>query len=257
MEDFEKFDKPEAVESNKPVVVAPTPPKEVKILKVNDRGALALASIEDQLLFAQRILSERLISDTFKTPQQVVIAFQYAKAMQINELLALKMMYVVNGRPCLYGEGPLSLVQRTGLVTSLREFFLDENGEEISVKNKNLKSPVFASVTQIRRRGDDEVQEDFFTLEDLAQAKLDIGKYGKKEVWEKWQRIMMRYKARSMALKSKFADLIAGIPIAEYDENFSPEMPQVTVPKNALVEEIENTYGNPKEEANPQPEAPR
>jgi hypothetical protein len=214
--------------------VIPEAPKEVasnkKSLAVGQRGELALLTLEDQLGFAKKLIDEKMISDTFKTPQQVVVAFQYAKVMGLPEILAVKMMYVVNGRPSLFAEGPLSLVQRNPKFKSIREYFINEAGDEISPKNKNLKEKVWGAVCEVMRQGDTEPQVDYFTLDDLALAKLDKNSKGeKKDVWAKWERLMLRYKARAIALRSKFADLIAGIPIAEYDFNHAPEMPMKDV----------------------------
>lgn len=226
--------------------VAPTPPTPIKKnLVVTEKGQIALASLEDQLSFAKKLIDEKMISDTFKTPQQVVIAFQYAKALNMNELLALKMMYVVNGRPALYAEGPLSLVQRSPSFYKINEVYVDENGDEITKPKKDLK--IFGSVTKLWRKGDEAPQIDWFTLDDLAKAGLDKNGYGKKkDVWDKWERIMMRYKARTMGLRSKFADSLAGIPIAEYDFHFSPEVPEIrdVGRSNAnLAGELNKEYG--------------
>lgn len=210
--------------------------KDKKNLAVNEKGGFALTTLDDQLTFASRLIELKMISDTFKTPQQVVIAFQYAKALDIPELLAVKNMYVVNGKPSLFAEGPLSLVQRNPAFLKIREYFLDEEQKEICPKNVNLNKKVYAAVTEVWRKGDTEPQVDFFTLDDLKTAKLDVNSIGnKKDVWVKWERIMLRYKARSMALKSKFADMLAGIPIAEYDDSFSPEMPEI---KEATPREV-------------------
>lgn len=230
---------------------------EKKQLQTDHAGRLMLTSLEDQLSFAKRLIDQEMVSSTFKTPQQLVVAFQYAKAMQMNEMIAIKMMYVVGGRPCLYGEGPLSLCLRTGLVEKIEEFYVDENIERISVENKNLNARVYASVTRIKRKGDQSEQEDYFTLDDLARAGIDKTYQGKKkETWEKWERIMLRYKARTLALRSKFADLIAGIPIAEYDYSFTPEEPSVIVQekKKNIADELNSVYV-PKEKDNSEQEA--
>lgn len=198
-----------------------------KSLETTSTGKLSLASLDDQKAFAMRMIADKMISDTFKTPQQVIIGIQYSKAMNLEPIVGLRMMYVVNGKPSLYGEGPLALCYRADQVAQIREFFIDEEGEEICFSKKNLKSKVWGSVTQVWRKGDELMQEDTFTLDDMKRAKMDITDKGRKTVWEKYERLMMRYKARSIALRTKFPDLIAGIPIAEYNDNFSPETPEI------------------------------
>lgn len=239
-QDFDEFQG----ETMRPFV---TPMPESKVVKPQgtqlttlQTGVVALESLSEQLAFAERLIKEEMVSSTFKTPQQVVIGIQYAKVMKMEPIAALKMMYVVGNKPCLYSEGPLLLCQRSSVFDKIEEFFIDDDGLRISFDNKNLKSKVFGAVTRVWRKGDPLVQEDFFTLDDLKRAKLDVSKYGKKDVWEKWERLMLRYKARSMALKSKFADLIGGIGISEYDENFSPELPTITVEKTSS---LNDTFG--------------
>lgn len=212
-------------------------------LSTTDTGTIALQSLSDQLKFGEILLAKKMVSSTFSTPGDVVIGIQYCKELKLPVIAGLRLMYVVNNRPCLYSEGPLLLCQRTGEVESFEEFFVDSNGDRICVEKKNLTATVYAAVTRVKRRGQEGIQEDYFTKDDLAKAKLDVGKGGKKDVWEKWERLMMRYKARSMALKSKFADCIGGIGIAEYDHSFSPEMPEIAPAANNVAQELNETYG--------------
>ena len=179
-------------------------------ITTKENGKFNLVSLESQLSFADSLIRQRVISETFKTPQQVVIAIQFCLSLNIDPMTGLKMMYVVHGKPALYGDGPLSLIQSSGKLDWIKEFWVDDDGNEICVKNKNLKSEPYAAVCQIKRVGDDNVQEDFFTQSDMNLAQL------KNNVWNKYQRTMMRYRARTQALKSKFADLLNGIEIAEY-----------------------------------------
>lgn len=194
-------------------------------LSTTPTGLMTLQSIPDQLAFARRLIEQRMVSSTFKTESQLVVAIQWAISMKLDPVSALRHVYVVNGRPCLWGDGPLMLVQRTGLIEMIDEFYVDASGKRICFENQNLNEPVFASVTRIKRKNDSAIQEDFFTLDDLARAGLS----GKNDVWKKWARVMLRYKARSMAIKSKFADLMNGIDIAEYHEHFTPTMPEDSV----------------------------
>ncbi len=225
-----------------------------KEFSINEQGLMTLGTLAEQMAFAKNLMQQGMVSNSFKTPQQVVLGIQYSKALGIDAIKGLKMMYVVNGRPCLYGEGPLLLCQSSGLMTDIEEFYLNEKMERICVGNKNLKDIVYAAVTRVERKGHGSVQEDYFTLDDLAAAGIDQGKNGRKEVWDKWERIMLRYKARALALRTKFADCIGGVPMAEYDEHFNPDMPDIIVgkPKNEAKEALEKAYGEAKADQKPQ-----
>lgn len=227
-----------------------TTPRPQGLRAVEETGIVSLSSIDDQLHYARRLLAEQMVSDTFKKPEQVVIGIQMCKELGIPVLLGLKMMYVIKGRPSLFGDGPLSLCYRAGEVAKIREFFVNEKGEEISFANKNLKDEAWGSVTQVWRKGDELMQEDFFTKLDLERAELDTSKFGKKEVWEKFERNMMRYKARAMALKTKFPHLLSGVNIAEYHDHVDPSNPEVNFnnPQTNLIAEIKK-YGETQVEA--------
>lgn len=179
-------------------------------LTTDDQGALDLISLDSKIIFAKRLMVEKMVSTTFKTPQQIIIGMEYANALAMPVVPALKMMYIIQGKPCIYGDGPLILVQRSKLFESIIEYEVDKDFLKICVENKNIGKPVFASVCEVKRKGDPETQVDYFSINDMNKAGLNS------VVWNKYQRIMLRYKARSMALKSKFADLLNGIDIAEH-----------------------------------------
>ncbi len=212
----------EAPKAEKPV------PKFGEKLLTKDTGVTSLVTLDEQIHFAALLMKNGMISETFKTAQEVLIGIQYAKAMTLDPIIALRMMYVLNGKPTLWGDGPLSLAWRSKLLVSVEEFFIDDSGERICAEKKNLRQPVFGAVTRLWRKGDPLPQEDHFTLADLELAGIDKNKQGTKVTWQKYRRIMMRYKARTLALKSKCTDLINGIPIAEFDFNYTPEVPEIT-----------------------------
>ncbi|MFI5342840.1 MAG: hypothetical protein ACHQUC_01330 [Chlamydiales bacterium] len=228
-----------SMQGEKEIVNIPdtTTQRAVAAFQTNDRGSLMLATIAEQKSYATMLMKQGFISATFKTVEQVVIGIQYARALDVDPTLLLRKMYVVNGVPSLFSEGPLGLVQRTKEFESINEYFFDENGERIVLPKKD--QTYFGSATELMRRGDSKVQIDYFTIEDVARAGLDKGYNGKKDVWVKYERIMIRYKARTMALRSKFANVLMGIPIAEYDSHFSPDVPEIgSSSKNSAADEI-------------------
>lgn len=199
-------------------------------LELSIGGKFELNTLKDQLGYAQNLIREGMVSSTFKTPQQLVIGIQLAKSLSIDPAVALGMMYVIKGKPSLFGDGPLSLIKRSPLYGGAREFYVDKDINEICFKNKNLNAEVYAAVIQIKRTGFDEIQEDFFTVDDMNKAGVHLNKYGEKDTWKKYLRIMLRYRARSLAIKSLFPDLLNGINISEHMDNFTPEVPEINNP---------------------------
>ncbi len=183
-------------------------------LTTDEHGLFKVNSLEQQMQFAQVLLKTGAINQSFKTPQQVVIGIHFAIALGLDPRIALNSMYVINGRPALYGDGPLILVRRSGLLENFREYFVDEKGQEVGPgKGAN----VYAAVCEVKRKGEESIQRDWFSLDDRKAAGLNS------PVWQKYERTMMKYRARSMALKSKFADTLNGIEIAEYITDSLPQ----------------------------------
>lgn len=192
-------------------------------------GKFKLESFQEQLNFASMLISKKLISETFKEPAQVVLAVQTCKSLGIDPIVGLKMTYCVGGKAALYGDGPLALVQSSNQLQSIQEFFIDENCERICVEKKNLKNPIYGAVCIVKRKGDEKEQEEFFTLDDKKRASLNS------PVWNKYEKDMLKYRARSKALKAKFPDVLNGFDIAEYTYE---DMPQNGIIKKTVLEKI-------------------
>lgn len=195
------------------------PPKkavEIKSIVPMKNDGLDLSTFEAQSKYASTLMKQKIISSTFKDPMQVVIGMEYCRAMNLPYIVGLSSMYIIRGRPALYGDVPLALVKKSGLLESIDEFYIDKDFLRICVKNKNINTVPYAAVIRTKRKGDEIVQEDYFTQDDIAKSGVDKDKFGKKDTYKKWERIMMRYRARSLNLKTKFADLIQGMDLAEH-----------------------------------------
>lgn len=188
-------------------------------LVTNASGVLTPRNIDEAWRMATIGMKSGMLPDRFKSPEAVLIASQYAAELGLMPLTGMKSIAVVKGTPCLYGDLPLALCQGSGKLESIKEIFLDTNGNEINLANKNLMAEVGAAVCIVKRRGDSEKGEYYFTMEEAKKA----GLAGSTPTWTKYPKRMLRYRARSQALKDKFADCLNGIGIAEYDHNMTEE----------------------------------
>lgn len=199
----------------------PTPKPE---LKMNQSGLIRPENLTEAVRYADMLIQSKLLPERFNTAASVLVGMQYALELNLKPLTALKNIAVVKGTPCLYGDLPLALCQGSGYMDSIREYYLDKQGVEISVANKNVTAEPYASVCLVKRRGDPNVHETFFTMEDAKSAGLlTLPSSGRPGPWHLYPKRMLRYRARSQALKDKFADCLNGIGIAEYDHNVLPD----------------------------------
>jgi hypothetical protein len=193
-------------------------------INADNTGLLKPRNIEDAWRMAQYYASSGLLPERYKSPAMVLTAMQYALELGLKPLTAMRQIAVVKGTPTVFGDLPLSMVYASGKMDYIKESLLDKTGKEISLANKNLTEPAFAALCIVKRKGESEPLEAFFTLDDAQQAGLSNS-----PTWKSYPKRMLRYRARSQALKDKFPDCLNGISIAEYDQNTTEEQEMINV----------------------------
>lgn len=192
----------------------PAPKPELKM----HNGLIRPENLTEAVRYADMLIQSKLLPERFNTAASVLVAMQYALELNLKPLTSMKNIAVVKGTPCLFGDLPLALCQGSGMMEYIREYYLDKDGQEISPANRNISAEAVAAICSVKRRGDGYVHETFFTLDDAKQAGLMNS-----PTWKSYPKRMLRYRARSQALKDKFADCLNGIGIAEYDHNIVAE----------------------------------
>ena len=101
-----------------------------------------LESKEDVYKMSDYLFSYELLPDSIKSKQEAFIALQTAMSLGFktfgNMLMAIKNMYFVNGQVELWGDLPLAIVEQSGNLVSIDEYFIDNEYKRISIENKNL-----------------------------------------------------------------------------------------------------------------------
>lgn len=186
-------------------------------VKADSKGLLQPRTIDEEFRMASAYSQSGMVPKEYTgLPAKVFTAMQYARELGLKPLTAMREVAVINGRPSIFGSLPLSLVRASGKLRKIREFLFDDDYLEINYTNKNLNKQVFGACC-IVHRVDDEPREFVFTADDARQAGLLDSK--DEACWTKYPRVMMKYRARTMALRDVFPDIIGGIAIAEYDFN--------------------------------------
>ena len=205
----------------------------------NERGLLAPRNIDEAYRLATAYVKSGFLPARFTSPEMVLTAMQYALELGLKPLTALRQIAVVKGTPTAFGDLPLALCYQSGLIEYIREFNIDKEGKEISFEGKNLTAEVFGGVCLVKRKGDDHLTTGLFTLDDARIAKL-YPSNSADSAWSKYTKIMLKYRARSQALKLKFPDVLNGIAIGEYDFNETLETITVDKPQKKTLDEVLN-----------------
>lgn len=138
------------------------------------------------------------------TPEKAMIAIMHGAEIGLAPMMALQSIAVVNGRPSLWGDAALALVQASGKMVSIKEW-IDGVGD------------ARIAYCHVVRKGDGEPKIGKFSVTDAKQAGLwnKKGRNGEPTPWITYPERMLQLRARGFALRDKFADVLRGLAIAE------------------------------------------
>lgn len=193
--------------------------------------------------------------------RRVVGAMQYLASLQVPVLTNLRYVAIINGTPMMHSDLPLALVMRSGLAQGPPdEMFFTCEHQPIGLEFKNLNEEVWGASCRVQRKGGPVVTRTF-TLDDARRAKLYPDEHGRgvgpkwaDQPWALYTRRMLQMRARSMALKDVFPDVLGGVTIAEYDspQGFAPDdHPQRPAPANAKVIDVTRSPASDLDDAYP------
>jgi len=209
---------------------------------LDDKGRVMAKNNSELLRYCNAVIQSEIVPKWFDKPQKLFGALMFTRALGLPDT-AIRQVAVIHGVPSLFGDLPLALCQMSKELTYFKEQWFDKDYNIICFENKNLHTDVFGAVCFLSR-GKNEVQSFSFTLDDAKQAglwpaKKADGSASPNSPWSKYTKIMLRYKSRSIGLKSLFADKLNGSAIMEYDydQNDPAEIRDVS-PEKELANEL-------------------
>lgn len=189
-------------------------------------------TFSEAMQFSDLIAKSDLAPKDFRgKPANVMIAMQMGAEVGLAPMQAIQNIAVINGRPCLWGDAALAVVQAHPAYEWHKEYMEGEG---------DARTVVF----QIKRRGHEAHEVRF----GVAEAKK-AGLLNKEGPWRNYPERMMQMRARGFGLRDKFADALRGIVTAE--EAMDTPAPAVTATQTAPS----LPAGNPEPEKpkNPEP----
>lgn len=217
-------------------------PLKTSDVKMRETGVI-IETLDQELAACRMLVDSKMVPAAFDVPGKLFAARQLARELGLPVMAASRQIMVINNTPAIWGELPLALVHSSGKLESIEDYFIDAQYRRISLENKNLNAEIFAAICEIKRK--DHPKKTFhFTLAQAQTAKLTG-----KAIWKDWLSIMMFRKARGLAIKSEFPDVLQGVAIAEYDFN---EIPGRNSPPRDVSESVagqaNSLFGNQAEE---------
>ena len=188
-------------------------------LTTTNRG-FAPTTLTEAMTFSDMLANSSMVPKAYQgKPQDILVCVQWGMEMGLAPMQALQNIAVINGKPSVYGDAAMALVQASPVCEDVEEFF----------ENEGTPNPVAVCVA--KRKGRKPVTARF-SVEDAKRA----GLWGKQGPWTAYPRRMMQMRARGFALRDAFPDVLKGMITVEEAQDYPEEAKprQVAKPANPL-----------------------
>jgi hypothetical protein len=204
---------------------------------VTVRNGFLPTTFSEAKTFAGELAASNLVPKAYAgKPLDILVAIQWGNEIGLAPMQALQNISVINGKPSVYGDAAMALVQAHPACEGVEEFFEGEgtpNPVAVCIAHRRGRKPVTAK----------------FSVEDAKRA----GLWNKQGPWTSYPKRMLQMRARGFALRDAFPDALKGLITTEEADDYPAEAKQEAkdiTPKNpldaiALPEVIEPTYQEP------------
>ena len=193
---------------------------------------LALASFDDAFRFAKMVSGSEFAPKDFKgKPESCLLAIQHGSEVGLSPMQSLQSIAVINGRPTIWGDAALALVQSCPVCEYVREY-IEGDGDNLT------------AVCEAKRQGYPSPSVSRFSVADAKKA----GLWGKSGPWTQYPTRMLALRARGFALRNAFADALRGLITAEEARDY-PTQPEPVVVRPKFSDEPKATVVKLKEDS--------
>ena len=191
-------------------------------LTTTDRRGFAPATITEAIQFSEMLASSQMVPRAYQgKPQDIMVCVQWGYEIGLAPMQALQNIAVINGKPSVYGDAAMALVQASPVCEDIEEYFEGEgttNPVAVCVAKRKGRKPVVSK----------------FSVEDAKRA----GLWGKQGPWQAYPKRMLAMRARGFALRDAFPDVLKGLITAEEAQDFpdeaKPKQAKDITPRNPL-----------------------
>jgi hypothetical protein len=173
----------------------------------------------EAMQFSETLAASSMVPRQYQgKPQDILVCVQWGLELGLAPMQALQNIAVINGKPSVYGDAAMALVQASSVCEDVQEFF----------EGEGTANPIAVCIAKRRGRTPVTVR---FSVEDAKRA----GLWGKQGPWTQYPKRMMAMRARGFALRDAFADVLKGLITAEEAQDYPTEQAprDITPPKPA------------------------
>jgi hypothetical protein len=178
-------------------------------------SGLALQTFDDAWRFWQMVAKTDFAPKDFKNkPESCMLAGQHGAELGLGPMQSLQCIAVINGRPTIWGDAALALVQSSAVCEFISEA-VEGDGDQM------------VATCIAKRRGYPAPSAVKFSVADAKRA----GLWGKSGPWTQYPKRMLQLRARGFALRDAFPDVLKGLVTAEEVQDY----PQAEPAKEPVV----------------------
>jgi hypothetical protein len=193
-------------------------------LSTQRASGLALQTFDDAFRFSKMVAASEFAPKDFKgKPESCLLAIQHGSEVGLSPMQSLQSIAVINGRPSIWGDAALALVQACPVCEYVREY-LEGEGDNLT------------AVCEAKRQGYPAPTTVRFSVADAKKA----GLWGKSGPWTQYPSRMLQLRARGFALRNAFADALRGLVTAEEAQDY-PTQPEPVVVRPKFTDEPKAT----------------
>lgn len=158
--------------------------------------ALKPQNMQEAMQFASMLANSSMIPKNFQGKDgDTLVAMMMGSELGLNPIQALQNIAVINGRPSLWGDAMIALVQNHPKFGGIKESFDDAT---------------MTATCVIWRKGCDK-----HTVKYSQSDATLAGLWGKQGPWKQYPKRMLQLRARGFGLRDQFADALSGLISAE------------------------------------------
>lgn len=159
--------------------------------------ALQPNSMDEAFRMAEMLAGSQMVPKSYQgKPQDALVAMMMGSELGLNPIQSLANVAVINGKPAIYGDALLALVQ---------------NHPKFGGHEESFDEKTMTATCTVWRKGDTAKHTVSFSQADAQQA----GLWGKSGPWTQYPKRMLMWRARGYALRDKFADALGGLITVE------------------------------------------
>ena len=176
-------------------------------------------TMTEAIEFSSMLSRSQMVPKNYQNkPEDILVAVQWGYEIGLAPLQALQAISVINGKPSVYGDAAMALVQNSPLCEDVKEYFEGEgtsNPTAVCIAKRKNRSEVVSKCS----------------VEDAKRA----GLWNKQGPWTQYPKRMLQMRARGFALRDAFPDVLKGLITSEEAQDYPVDqaVEQVTQVKHA------------------------